>query len=126
MRTIVALAAIRDKRILLVEERGVWKLPGGTQEEGESELTTLNRELHEELPSIQPVNLVRYGEFEGTSVSHGDPLKIIVYRGDVEGSLTYSPDPDLNAVAWVQKCDDYEIWPTTRSIITDLQEKEYL
>jgi 8-oxo-dGTP diphosphatase len=56
MHKVVVGALIRSGRVLLVHRRpdkrahpGVWDLPGGLMEPGESELAALTRELHEEL-----------------------------------------------------------------------------
>jgi 8-oxo-dGTP diphosphatase len=56
MVTVVVGALVRDGRVLLAHRRpdkvaypGVWDLPGGVREEGESELAALVRELREEL-----------------------------------------------------------------------------
>jgi 8-oxo-dGTP pyrophosphatase MutT (NUDIX family) len=56
MDKVVLGALVRAGRVLLVHRRpdkraypGVWDLPGGLMEAGESELGALARELHEEL-----------------------------------------------------------------------------
>lgn len=53
---VVVGALVRGRRVLLVHRSahkraypGVWELPGGVVEDGESELEALERELHEEL-----------------------------------------------------------------------------
>ena len=56
MVRVVVGALVRDGRVLLAHRRpdkrafpGVWDLPGGVVETGESEADALTRELHEEL-----------------------------------------------------------------------------
>ena len=56
MDKVVVGALIREGRVLLARRRsikrarpGLWDLPGGVIEAGESELDALTRELHEEL-----------------------------------------------------------------------------
>jgi mutator protein MutT len=56
MHEVVTAALVREDRVLLVHRspnrrayRGVWDLPGGHVEPGETELAALKREMHEEL-----------------------------------------------------------------------------
>ena len=56
MHEVVTAALVREGRVLLVHRNpnrraypGVWDLPGGHIETGESELAALTREMHEEL-----------------------------------------------------------------------------
>lgn len=56
MHEVVAAALVREGHVLLVHRRpdrraypGVWDLPGGHVEAGETELAALTREMHEEL-----------------------------------------------------------------------------
>jgi 8-oxo-dGTP pyrophosphatase MutT (NUDIX family) len=56
MHEVVVAALVREGRVLLVHRSpnrraypGLWDLPGGHIENGESELAALTREMHEEL-----------------------------------------------------------------------------
>jgi hypothetical protein len=69
IRTVAAVIADGDGRVLLVRKRGsrTFIQPGGKREAGEDALTTLARELHEELGvTMRADSARRLGEFEAT------------------------------------------------------------
>ncbi|GED98789.1 NUDIX domain-containing protein [Gordonia crocea] len=85
VRIVVAGAVIREwggaNRVLLAQRAypphlaGLWELPGGKVEEGESPAQALERELREEL-EIEVVG----GDRIGDAVPVGDDLELRAYR----------------------------------------------
>ncbi|MFT4201698.1 (deoxy)nucleoside triphosphate pyrophosphohydrolase [Gordonia sp. (in: high G+C Gram-positive bacteria)] len=103
-RIVVAGAVVRqaaDGARLLMAQRsypadlaGLWELPGGKAEPGESDEQALVRELHEELGIV-----VAPGESVGADVALGDDLVLRAYRADwVSGEPTAL---EHRAVAWL-------------------------
>lgn len=72
IRTVAAVIADAQGRVLLVRKRGshLFIQPGGKREAGEDALTTLARELHEELGvTLRAGSARRIGEFEADAVN---------------------------------------------------------
>ncbi|KGN31282.1 NUDIX hydrolase [Knoellia sinensis KCTC 19936] len=82
MQQVVIGALVRGRRVLLAHRSpnkraypGVWDLPGGVVEAGESELEALTRELHEELGvRIATSSASHLGRVEGGPA--GEPAHI--------------------------------------------------
>ncbi len=89
MEVAVSGVVIKSRKILLVREGDVWKLPGGGREEGESDLVCLAREFGEELSGTEiDVNSFRhYKDFNGISATRKVPITARVYLVDFEGEL---------------------------------------
>lgn len=78
-KTVKALFS-RDKKILLVQDhKGVWELPGGRIEPGETPEEALRRELREELSwnKVDIKDIV--DEWEFTSKNTGNTFKVMIF-----------------------------------------------
>ncbi|WP_305094362.1 (deoxy)nucleoside triphosphate pyrophosphohydrolase [Prescottella sp. R16] len=99
-REVVAAAVIRDGRLLLAQRTrppelaGLWELPGGKVEQGESPADAVRRELREELGvEVAP------GERIGADVPLRDGLVLRAYRAELIDGV---PRPlDHAALRWV-------------------------
>ncbi|PTR30265.1 8-oxo-dGTP diphosphatase [Rhodococcus sp. OK519] len=107
-REVVAAAVIRDGRLLLaqrtrpVELAGLWELPGGKVEPGESPADAVRRELREELG----VEVVA-GERIGADVPLHDGLVLRAYRAEL---ISGTPQAlDHAALRWVDAGELREI-----------------
>jgi 8-oxo-dGTP diphosphatase len=93
----VSAIVIKDKRILLVKERGkdFFITPGGKREVGEENITTLQRELTEELNTMA-INPVFYCTFEGQA--EGFFLRMFAYLCDLASEPI--PCSEIDELAW--------------------------
>ncbi|WP_089158133.1 NUDIX domain-containing protein [Micromonospora sp. NBS 11-29] len=108
MHVVVTGALVRDGAVLLVHRSptrraypDVWDLPGGHVEAGESELTALAREMHEELGvRIVAESASRLGDWHAGSGA--DAVRVSVWQvGDWVGSPTNRAPDEHDDIAWV-------------------------
>lgn len=108
----VAALIIKDKKLLLVRERGknIFLLPGGKRKIGESDEQTLRRELMEELDTdIKDMN------YYGTFSDRFGVIRIIAYMCDVHGAM--KPGSEIEEMTWVDSSSDLRVHPATRDKI---------
>ena len=122
----VGIVLLRGDEVLLVRRgkppaAGLWSLPGGAQELGETAADCAKRELFEETGlQAGPVHLVAHAD----SI-HRDAAGRIQYHYTIldfaaryeGGELT--PGGDVLEAAWVHpgRFDAYALWPEARRII---------
>lgn len=101
----VGLLLIRDKKLLVVKERGksFFVLPGGKIDEGESPLDALKRELEEEL-DVETLNIKKYNSYDLQGKSKKYVINFTVYKGEVKGNI--QPVGDTEEILWLGK--DYK------------------
>ena len=99
----LAYIHILNRRILITRSRGkgVYYIPGGKREIGESDHEALIREVSEELNVHLKLDTIEYaGTFEAQA--DGKPEGVIVkmtcYRGDYDGEL--SPASEIEEIDW--------------------------
>lgn len=110
----------RDGSVLLARRgkalgRGLWSLPGGKLEPGESELATAHRELLEET-GISAELLHRIGEFR---IEAGAVCYLITSFAGYHLAGEAAAASDSDAVAWVkpEHLKDYALAPNTAAAI---------
>lgn len=125
----VGLICIREGRLLLCRKwtgSGLWILPGGCIEPGETHLDCLKRELREELGP--DVSLSRQ-EFLWTCMSpgaDGGTVQIDLYLGELQGELTASAE--IREFTWFGTDGDARsLAPSLREyIVPELQRRKLL
>lgn len=99
----IVTAVIRgaDGRMLLVRKRGTttFMKPGGKRDAGEDDLTTLARELEEEL-GCRLVSAELLGHFSAPAANEaGFTVQSATYLAVVEGAI--APRAEIEELAWI-------------------------
>jgi 8-oxo-dGTP diphosphatase len=99
----IVTAVIRDAegRVLLVRKRGtaIFMKPGGKRDAGEGDLSTLARELREEL-GCDLVSAELLGHFSASAANEvGFTVQSATYLAEVTGEVT--PRAEIEELAWV-------------------------
>jgi 8-oxo-dGTP diphosphatase len=99
----IVTAVIRDEtgRMLLVRKRGTttFMKPGGKRDDGEDDLTTLRRELTEEL-GCQLVSAELLGHFAAPAANEaGFSVQSATYLATVEGDIAALAE--IEELAWI-------------------------
>jgi 8-oxo-dGTP diphosphatase len=126
----IVAALIRDAagRVLLVRKRGTtaFMQPGGKRDAGEDDITTLAREIDEELgcglvaDSIRPL-----GEFDAISANEpGFRVHAALYEVEVTGEI--APKAEIEAMMWVDPSApaDIALAPLTRDHVLPLASRK--
>ncbi len=124
----VSIAVIRDGRVLLAARanepmRGVWTLPGGLVEAGESLAAAALRELEEEVgvraeivgPSLTPTEII-LRDADGRIRHH----YVIHPHAALWRAVEPAPGPEALAVRWA-RLEEVEGLPTTPGLIDTLR-----
>ena len=113
----ISLVDIKDKRILLVLNKGKtkWQLPGGKREVGETDKLTLARECKEELGIELIPGTIEYLETvegQASEKEKGMVIRIKIYTARFLGIITpmaevnkagylfFSEVPDTSEIGW--------------------------
>ncbi len=115
-----ALCIIRSNRLLVLEEsdQGLYLMPGGRPEAGESYAQTLHRELKEELGVELDTKSLRYlGTFEDLAAGKEEArVHLELYSGDFSGEIR--PCSEVKRLVWFAKDDERsKLAPVTRNKI---------
>jgi 8-oxo-dGTP diphosphatase len=126
----IVAALIRDAagRVLLVRKRGTtaFMQPGGKRDSGEDDITTLAREIDEELgcglvsDSIRPL-----GAFDAISANEpGFRVRAALYEVEVTGDI--APKAEIEAMMWVDPAApaDIVLAPLTRDHVLPLASRK--
>ena len=90
----IGLLVIRDKKVLMLREKNkdFFVLPGGRVEKDESELSTLTRELMEEL-GVKPVNYKFHRTHKVLGRAENKMMIFKLYIGEIEGDIILGEEP---------------------------------
>ncbi|MCK5910575.1 MAG: NUDIX domain-containing protein [Caulobacter sp.] len=122
----IVTAVIRDEagRLLLVRKRGtaIFMKPGGKRDGGEDDLTTLARELEEEL-GCELVSAELLGHFSAPAANEaGFTVQSATYLANISGEI--SARAEIDELAWVDPAapGDLRLAPLlTQAVLPALQ-----
>lgn len=111
IRTVAAVIADAQGRVLLVRKRGssVFIQPGGKREAGEDALATLARELREELGVTLRTGSTRpLGEFEADAVNEaGHRVRGEAFAVEIDG--TPMAQAEIEELRWIAPRPPYDV-----------------
>ncbi len=97
----VRVIIVDERRVVLVSHwyaPGVWTLPGGNMDDGETIDQAAIREAYEETGFNVRSIAGEVGTYTGTMGKHD--LVTVVYTGDYEGSLALTPNLEIMSRSW--------------------------
>ena len=126
----IVAALIRDAagRVLLVRKRGTtaFMQPGGKRDSGEDDLTTLAREIDEELGCCLVAESIRpLGQFDAISANEpGFRVRAALYEVEVTGEI--APKAEIEEIVWVNSAApaDIALAPLTRDHVLPLASRK--
>jgi 8-oxo-dGTP diphosphatase len=126
----IVAALIRDPggRVLLVRKRGTaaFMQPGGKRDSGEDDLTTLAREIDEELGCRLVADSIRpLGQFDAMSANEpGFRVRAALYEVEVSGKI--APKAEIEEMRWVNPAapPDIALAPLTRDHVLPLASRK--
>lgn len=126
MKYVVAAAIIRPEGLVLVDNKEVYTLPGGTKNENETDLECLIREIKEELDGTKLQNIQHFQRFEGVSPG-GSIINLEVYLADVDGELRQPKnDEDVTHMIVTYDFNKLPLSELTRKVVDVLYLKNML
>ncbi len=116
----VAWVRLEDGRILCARPRGkgIFYIPGGKRENGESDLQTLLREVAEELTvAVLPGTVRHVGTYQAEQ-SDGAVVRMSCYTAEYSGTLAASSE--IDELAWFGYADRARVPPVDQLLFDDL------
>ena len=120
---VAAIALVRDRRVLMVtaRDRGVFYMPGGKIDPGETAAEAAAREALEEVALVlDPAELDEL--FEVVVQAHGEPdgrlVRMRVFRAETDATPFASTEVD--ALHWVTTADSHRCPPAGAEVLTRL------
>lgn len=129
MKRVINGIILEHRKILLVDKRGTWIVPGGKPENGESDLVCLAREFREELSGteIDQPSAFFYGDFYAQSPYSGSQIHVRAWHLRTPLVIN-NPSSEIRAKRFVTPSEAYEtnISHATQQIMRRLEEDLYL
>lgn len=119
----IAWIHLQNGAILSTRSTGkdVYYIPGGKREEGESDIETLVREIHEELSVTIVTDTAEHaGTFHAQAHGHpdGTAVRMTCYTAEYQGEL--QPDSEIEEIVWLTYADRDRVSPVDQIIFDQL------
>lgn len=109
--------------LLLGSKHNLWDLPGGLVEASESDIEALDRELHEELPGIEPIiNKEELGRWTFHRPVDGKTVQVTNYEVRVTGSAESELSHEHAGIRWASRSELAKLNIKDKSLLLALGE----
>ena len=130
MRKVVCIVFIKNKKVLLVNKRGIYILPGGKPKKNENDMECLEREVNEELNAdITSLPISFLGEFRGCAPYKKYEFFSKVYFCECDNRKAFREiraQAEISNFIWTKKPLAHKLSEVTIKIINFLLEKKIM
>jgi len=129
MKEVVNIIVIIDKKCVLltrIREGDVWTFPGGKIEEGESKKKATIREIGEELPKVNILELIPYKLFKGITPHSKVKVRVSTFFAGITGSV--EPGAEIKETIFfdINLSKEINLTSISKKIIESLLKDGYL
>ncbi|GGB87347.1 NUDIX hydrolase [Dyadobacter sediminis] len=125
----LAFIKLQDKKILAARSkgRGIYYIPGGKREPGETDSEALAREIEEELTlKLDPASVQFYGEFRAQAHGQSEGIMVNMRCYTASGIGEIVPSAEIEEVIWLSYSDREKVSDVAKLIFDDLKVKGLL
>lgn len=118
----------RDKFLITKEDNGMWELPGGGLDHGETPHSDLPREISEEM-GLKVTSVANHPSYFFSCAHKGRPNAYIInvlYETTVE-NLDFTPSDECTDIAFINKenAHEYDLFPNVPILVEQFDPKRH-
>ncbi|GEM_PF-992213 len=120
VKVISGIALDGHRRLLMVRKKGIWILPGGKIETGESELICLIREIKEELPRAQLRWFAEGKEFFGQAPFGNHSIAVKTHFIEISGCIEVANEIEAAEFVNAKQIGNYPMSQVMADVVAHL------